>query len=292
MMVLFTKLSLGCIRRAAVLAVFVGMSICLFDQQPVLAQGGDLAVSPTRVVFEGRKRSAQLSLVNRGSTTSTYRIRIVNMQMTEDGQMKQIDKAEGGAKFASKLFRYSPRQVTLGPGEAQAVRLLLRKPGNLGEGEYRSHLMMQTVPKDAGISIEQEGAQQGVQIRMVPVFGITIPVIVRHGQTQADVTLTDLKVMPPDANSEVPRLQFTINRAGSSSAFGDLTATLDAGGTKTVIGQVMRLAVYTPNDKRKVSMALRLPSGTSLSGGKIDLSFNKTEDDGGQMIANAGLNLP
>ena len=45
--------------------------------------------------------------------------------------------------------------MTLAPGETQAVRLLLRKPGNLADGEYRSHLLMQNVPKDAGVSIEQ-----------------------------------------------------------------------------------------------------------------------------------------
>ena len=271
------------------LAVLVAVSTLAPCQ--VFAQAGDLAVAPTRVVFDGRTRSAQLSLVNKGAETATYRVIVVNMQMDETGQMQRVDGPDGGKGSAAKLFRYSPRQVTLKPGETQAVRLLLRKPGDLAAGEYRSHLLMQNVPKDAGLSIEQEKSTEGVQIRMVPIFGITIPVIVRHGATSADVALADLKVEPAAGEIKVARLHFTINRKGTRSAFGDLTATLDAGGKKTVIGQVMRLAVYTPNETRKVSMALRLPEGTSLSGGNIHLTFNHTEDDGGKVMAAADLAL-
>ena len=127
---------------------------------------------------------------------------------------------------------------------------------------------------------------------MVPIFGITIPVIVRHGKTSSEVSMTNLRITQPDANSKVPRLQFTINRGGARSAFGDLTATLDVGGKQTIIGQVMRLAVYTPNANRNVSMALRLPNGTSLSSGKVKLTFNKTKDDGGKSMASTELILP
>ena len=286
------RLTTVSLRRASLALLLACAAYATAPVQPVFAQGGDLAVAPTRVVFEGRNRSAQLSLVNRGSTTATYRIQVVNMRMDENGQMQRIDKPDAGQNFAGDLFRYSPRQVTLAPGETQAVRLLLRKPGNLADGEYRSHLLMQNVPKDAGVSIEQNQAAQGVQIRMVPIFGITIPVIVRHGNTQANVSLTDLKIMPPDAESAVPRLRFNINRDGSSSAFGDLTAKLVSGGKETVIGQIMRLAIYTPNTNRGVTMSLRVPAGVSLSSGKLHLTYAQTEDDGGKPMADAELALP
>ncbi len=277
--------------KRAVIGLGLLCACAVFEPRAAFAQAGDLAVAPTRVVFDGRVRSAQLSLVNKGAETATYRVIVVNMKMDENGQMQRVDGPDGGKGSAAKLFRYSPRQVTLRPGETQAVRLLLRKPGDLAAGEYRSHLLMQNVPKDAGISVEQEKTTEGVQIRMVPVFGITIPVIVRHGATSADVSLDSLKIEPAGGDNKVPRLHFTINRKGTRSAFGDLTATLDAGGKKTVIGQVMRLAVYTPNATRKVSMALRLPNGTDLSAGKIVLSFNHTEDDGGKVMAAAELAL-
>ena len=39
---------------------------------------GDLVVAPTRIVFEGRTRTAQISLLNRGSAAATYRISLIN----------------------------------------------------------------------------------------------------------------------------------------------------------------------------------------------------------------------
>ena len=111
-------------------------AVAAFASVPVMAQGaGDLVVSPTRVVLEGRTRSAQLGLVNKGSTTATYRITVVNMHMDESGAIKEVAKPVDGQQFADDLFRYSPRQVTLEPGASQAIRLLLRKPKDLADGE-------------------------------------------------------------------------------------------------------------------------------------------------------------
>ena len=36
---------------------------------------------------------------------------------------------------AAGLVRYSPRQVTLGPNETQKVRLMVRKPAGLPDGD-------------------------------------------------------------------------------------------------------------------------------------------------------------
>src|SRR5688572_28815630 len=48
---------------------------------------GDLMVSPTRVVLEGRKRNAELTLINTGSQRATYRISFIQMRMTDTGEM-------------------------------------------------------------------------------------------------------------------------------------------------------------------------------------------------------------
>lgn len=276
---------------AAAMAAIAGLLI-VGDADRAAAQGGQLAVAPTRVVLEGRTRTAQLSLVNKGSNTATFRIRVVNLRMDENGNMQEIDKPDPGQQFAGDMFRYSPRQVTLEPGAAQAIRILLRKPKNLAPGEYRSHLMMQNVPDQSGVSLEQSSGGDGVAIQLVPIFGITIPVIVRHGQTAADVSVSDMSIVPPDAENTLPRLKFTLNRGGNMSAFGDLTATHDAGGKQTVLGQIMRLAVYTPNASRTVMMPLRVPDGYNLSGGAITLSYKQTEDAGGKLMAEGQIPVP
>ncbi|MEQ8196025.1 MAG: fimbria/pilus periplasmic chaperone [Rhodospirillales bacterium] len=261
-----------------------------------LAQGaGDLVVSPTRVVFEGRDRSAQLSLVNKGSGTATFRISFVNMRMSDTGNLFEINKGKPDEKFAEKLIRYAPRQVTLKPGASQAIRLLLRKPGDLKDGEYRSHLMFRAVPKGGAASIERPKGE-GVRVELVPVYGITIPVIVRHGQADVEARLDGLAIKPPAEGKKTPRLSLRIHRKGNASAFGNLTVTYSKGGKDLVIGQLNRLAVYVPNTSRTAEIELRVPDGVSLKGGKIKVEYktekNEKGQGGGKLLSTAAMDVP
>lgn len=275
------------------LAVFaIGAS--LGTSHPVLAQGaGDLVVAPTRVVFEGRTRSAQLGLVNKGSETATYRISIINMRMDENGNMTEIAKPEGGQQFADRLFRYSPRQVDLEPGASQAIRLLLRKPKDLPDGEYRSHILMRAIPKDSGESVEQAAdTQGGAAVRLIPIFGIAIPVIVRHGDVNYSVAVENPVIVPPTEEGQLNRVRFSLVRSGNRSSFGDLAAKLNVGGKEIVLSQIKRLAVYTPNQSRTVEMALRIPDGVSLSGNKLTISYHQIADEGGKLLGETTISIP
>ena len=145
--------------RCGGFALFLLIAAVLPWVAPSDARGqgaGDLVVAPTRIVFEGRTRTAQLSLLNKGSAAATYRISLINMRMTEDGGFKEIDEPAPGEQFADRLIRYAPRQVVLAPGDSQAVRLLLRKPRGLEPGEYRSHLLFRAIPlQNIGKSVEE-----------------------------------------------------------------------------------------------------------------------------------------
>lgn len=266
-------------------------AVAAFASFPVMAQGaGDLVVSPTRVVLEGRTRSAQLGLVNKGSTTATYRITVVNMHMDENGAIKEVAKPVDGQQFADDLFRYSPRQVTLEPGASQAIRLLLRKPKDLADGEYRSHMMMRAVPDLSGQSVENTG--NSAAVRLIPVFGIAVPIIVRHGKVEYAMSLSDLSFVPPSEQEPLPKVRFKLNRTGNRSSYGDLTATLSAGGKDYVVSQIFRLAVYTPNDSRTVEMALRVPEGVKLSGNALKVEYKEIADEGGKLLAEGTTVLP
>lgn len=281
---------IGAILRFGGLSVLVFAAV-LGNAKPVEAQSaGDLVVAPTRVVLEGRERSAQLGLVNKGSATATYRISVVNMRMEKNGNMVEIAEPDEGQKFADRLFRYSPRQVTLAPGASQAIRILLRKPKDLEPGEYRSHLMMRAVPDVESQSVEAPAS--GAAVRLIPVFGIAIPVIVRHGELNQEVSISDMQFIPAAEQGQLPRIRFNLDRSGDRSAFGDLTATLKAGGKDVVVARVMRLAVYTPNDSRTVEMTLRVPDGVTLAGNQINVAFRTIADEGATLLAEKTMALP
>ena len=55
---------------------------------------------------------------------------------------------------AADLVRYSPRQVELAPGEVQTVRIQIRKPEGLKDGEYHSHLVFQGYLRSSPLPVQ------------------------------------------------------------------------------------------------------------------------------------------
>lgn len=267
-----------------VIGLITAQGAALFAQNP-----GNVSVAPTRVVFEGRTRSAQIALINQGKAAQTYRISFTQMRMTEDGRFEEIDPQESSPAFADRLIRYAPRQVTLEPGIAQTVRLLLRKPADLAPGEYRSHLLLRAVPpEDTGTNIESLELDEGaVGVQLIPIFGISIPVIVRHGDLSADVAVTDLAFQAATEADENPTVSFRLERSGERSVYGDVTVTLtpENGGSETVVQQVKGLAVYTPNPSRTVRLALHPPEGVDLRDGRLKVTFAERPETPGAVTA-------
>lgn len=258
-----------------------------------LAQG--LMVTPTRIVFEGRSRSGQVSLINSGTAPLTYRISFKNMRMLEDGSYEDIEVPRPGERFADKMIRYAPRQVLLEPGERQIVRLLVRKPRDLAPGEYRSHLLLQTVPPAAvGADIEALDLKEGeIRVQVTTIFGVTIPVIVRHGDLSAAVTLSNLALNSPESPGNPPVLLLRLNRSGDRSVYGDVVVTFkpDAG-EETEVGVVRGVAVYTPNFTRILQISLRLPNGVALRGGRLHVAYRERADEGSAVLAEAEIPVP
>lgn len=260
----------------------------------------DLMIYPTRIEMENNQRAAQVELINRGQAPESYRITVVDRRMTETGQIVPAETAEPDERFASHMLRYSPRQVTLKAGESQTVRISLRKPAGLLNGEYRSHLQFDRLPDVEGSSdIEQttQSAPGQIAIRLTALVGASIPVIVRHGDTSANVTLDSLAIEPStkvEGQADgPPLLAFHLNRSGNRSVYGNLLATYTpTNGQPIELGRVHGVAVYVPNAVRKAKLPLKLPEGMALKRGLIQLTFMQRAEDGGKPIAKASLALP
>ena len=247
---------------------------------------GDLLVAPTRVVFDGRKRSAELNLANIGQARATYRVSLVRMEMDEIGAFKERP-FDPGAEGLQSLFRFSPREVTLEPQESQTVRIQVRKPAELPTGEYRLHMVFRAVPPASAPAPAQTDGAKGISIKLIPVYGIAIPLIVRHGEMSAKVSITGLVL---DAAAHT--LRFQLERNGNQSVYGDLHATLlSASGAPVPFAEATGLAVYTPNVSRHVTMALPfiqpLPAG-----GRIRITYTLPPQEGGTLLAESVMTIP
>ena len=262
------------IRTLAALLLFTGVSSSLHA-------AGNLMVTPTRIVFEQRDRSAQVTLVNQGDQMSNFRITFLRQNMTENGQFISVAEGEPGM-FSDSMIRFSPRQVSLPPGQSQVIRLSLRRPGDMADGEYRSHMLFQSLPDPASTNVEALTQQTpgGISIELIPIIGISIPVIVRQGELNSAVTLTNAEIVLADQSGGSTNISVDINRRGNSSTYGDFRVTYTTeGATPIVIAQANKVAVYSNMQTRRFQMPLNLPADFSLENGEVDLVFLKPGAD-------------
>jgi hypothetical protein len=265
--------------------------LSLLSSNEVMAQG-NLLIMPRRVVFEGAKKSEDLTLVNTGKDTAKYVISIVQMRMKEDGSFEQIAKPDSGQNFADKFLRYFPRTVTLGPNETQLVKMQLTRTEKLSPGEYRSHIYFRAVPteKPLGETDVNKDTSTAVSIRLNPIFGITIPVIIRVGENTTSVKLSDLAFeMVKDT---VPRFKMMFKRTGNMSVYGDVEVNyISAQGKVTRVAMIKGIAVYTPISNRRFQFNLDKVAGVDWHSGKLHVLYETPIDIKAVKISEAELVL-
>jgi hypothetical protein len=253
-------------------------------------------INPTRIVFEARTRTAQVDVINNGPATATYRISLVRKRMTERGEFVNVDTALPGENFAEGMIRFSPRQVTLPPGGSQIVRLQVHRPADLAAGEYRSHLVFQALPPASPprpADNQKANASGAIDIKLTAILSISIPLIVRQGETAATVSFANVALTPQSATAASPLLTFDLLREGNRSVYGDVIAYFTRrGGKELVVGRANGVAVYVPNDRRRAQLFLQLPSNQKLADGRLHVSFVDRPESGGRLLADAGLDLP
>ena len=200
--------------------------------------------------------------------------------MTTDGAYEEIEKGkEGNEKFADEMVRFSPKQVTLKPGETQTVRLMLKKSDNAKNGEYRSHLLFrEEAPAEFGTNVENKGKNdKKISVVLKPLFGISIPVLVKNGQVTANAAIKNLVLKTDDKNNDV--LAVELSRNGNGSTYGNVTVTLSPKNSdkKYDIGTVNNVAIFYPNDSRKINVPLTLPKNVKLEDGLINVVYQSPQ---------------
>lgn len=257
----------------------------------VFAQG-DLLIAPTRVVFENGKQKENLNINNIGKDTAVYLVSFLNYRMSEDGSFHQFENEDTLANRADLFLRIFPRKVILPPGESQMVMLQFRKPSGMKDGEYRSHLYFRADKNTAPLGINNANRDSTrLEIRLTPIFGISIPVIVRTGNLKLDLSLSDVELEA--VSDSVYRMNVSINRMGEKSSYGSLiTDFIPNQGKSVEVGIANGIAVYTDLEKRRFSMNIRLQKGMKLENGKLLVRYVSPREEGNNEFARIEYSLP
>jgi P pilus assembly chaperone PapD len=268
------------------IAHFVAAVATLALALPARAQG-DLLVAPTRVVINGAG-NAEVVLSNIGSKPATYRISLELRRMDETGDFIDIEEANANPteRFALGMVRHAPRRVTLLPGQPQAVRISVRPPADLPDGEYRVHMSFRAIPTPAapGAAPAETAPATGVSIQLTPIYGITIPVFVRKGRLEALATIGGAKVIRLQDRAI---LEVDLGRTGQRSVFGEL---IGKGPRGEVLFSMRGVAVYPEVNRRTVKVPLS-PEQLGKLKGPIRIEYRELPENGGALIAQASVTI-
>ena len=251
--------------------LFATTLLLLIGAIPAFAQG-DLLISPLRVIFEGSKKSQEISLANVGKDTATYSVSIVDIRMKDDGSFETVTTPDSGQRFAGPYMRFFPRKVTLAPNESQVVKIQLMKTSSMEPGEYRSHLYFRAVPDEKPLGEKSNKDSAKISIQLKPIFGITTPVIIRVGENDADVSLSDASLTTGENKKHIVGLTF--HRTGNMSVYGDLAIQyVSTEGKTTLLKNVKGIGVYTPNKLRRFRVELDDDKQFDHKKGKIRIVY-------------------
>jgi P pilus assembly chaperone PapD len=246
---------------------------------PASAGVGDLLVAPTRIVLNGQK-STEIILNNIGEEPATYRVSVEFRRMTPDGNLVDVTDPTPQEKQAEDMIVYAPRRVTLAPHDPQSIRIAARPPQGLPDGEYRVHLLFRAIPPSTPVDQNAAAASaKGLQLQLIPVYGVTIPVIVRLGNLEATAGISNVEV---EKTGGKPAIGLDLSRSGSRSTFGEVLVLKP--GVKDPIAMLKSVAVYTELGRRHVTVPVDDNYKGELAG-PVTVQYVETYVDGNHKIA-------
>lgn len=260
-------------------AVVASVAAVLAVPAPLAAQG-DLLIAPTRLILDGRG-AGEVILSNIGEEEATYRVELELRRMTPEGDLVPVEQAEANVteKAALEMIRYAPRRVLLPPGEPQAIRISARPGAELPDGEYRVHMSFAAIPKVQSVAASaEETPESGFAIRLIPIYGITMPIIIRKGALEVTAGLANPRI---EQGADGAKFLVDITRSGSKSVYGDLLVYRQGANDPVLVAR--GVGVYPEIDSRHSSFGLSPEQAEALRG-PVRVELRESILTGGALI--------
>ena len=277
-------------KLSSLFATHQTLAFLFFIILPLNAYSG-LVLNPQRIVLQDRERSASLDLLNTDSKAGRYQIYFEHKYMKEDGSIVDIENPEEGGPYAGDMIRYSPRRVDIPAGGSQTIRIAARRPKDLADGEYLSHLVLKQIPQK--LAEEQapshEAQDKQLSLSVQPVLKLAIPVIVRKGSSTTTASISDTQAIY-NKDQQLEALHFILHRDGNFSLYGNVELyEKNDEGLGARVGFIRGIALYTPTQKRLVKVRLHNPN--KAKGSRYLLRFAEDEKYGGKNIIEQEIEL-
>ena len=272
------------LKRVTILPVFL---FALFVFSIFIISSADaMKLTLKRVVFEGSKRAEVLTIINNSEKEKTYRIGWRHFRMSPDKSLVALseDELTDDIKPVVDMVRFAPRRFTISGKSSQQVRMMLRTPANLEDGEYRSHLWIRPeadVNELKAAQKQREPSDNKVGINIEMLAGVTMPIIVRKGNLTADASIQGLNITERSGSYIA---NFSLVRAGNKSLYGDLDFICNLGTSDEFFLKTSRgIAIYTEVNQRNFNMLIekRQDQGQCRT---VSVTYSRTDEYNGNKI--------
>ncbi len=237
-----------------------------------------LTITPIQVIFTDRQRTVPVSVINQSDQSITYAISLATYRKDTDGGYHKAIEETRDEELTRSMIRFSPRRATIGPGERQLVKLMVRKPADLPVGEYHTWLVLTPLrnsenQKDSG-AIPTQGQSIDLSIVVTSVF----PVFIQHGDIFGDIKPQALRFIESPESPSGKAAEITLSRSGEGAAFGTVVLyhTPKWGRKKTTIALAQKLSMFIPETERTQTIPLRNITGLDLTSGTVEVVYIPT----------------
>lgn len=265
----------------ALSALFLTFVFVILTAGPAMA---NVMVLPIRVAFGPKDRTQAVTVFNNATTTNTYRLEWKYMKLQEGTGMTEIPESQlpPGPRVPD-MIRIAPRQITIPPKSKQVVRLSLRRPADLPDGEYRAYLSIVQLADQS--SLPQAPSGKGTGIHLGVNITLNVPVLVKQGQGTASGKLGKVEFLPPSPQTtNRPSLAVDILRQpGVFSPYGRINVIWQKPDGKTVVvGFIENAYIYPEIERRKYNIPLK--PDTAISGGSLRIVWQGIKEFDGQVF--------
>lgn len=236
-----------------------------------------LMITPLQVVMEGRERSTEIILINTTDRTNTYNLVWEQNEQNPETGRYITDERDEGEIWLQDIAVFTPRRVTLEPREKQTVRIAVRRPADLPDGEYKSHLQFKVVPNPIPPSQDPSLGENEVSLGVQVNVSFVIPIVYRAGDYDLNV---DLGTPSFEVNEKTGNLKIEVpvERSGIHGVMGEVHVyhTPLSGGQETMIGALGNANMFPEISRRTFSVPTQIQG---LAPGTMRIDFLKAEND-------------
>jgi fimbrial chaperone protein len=253
-------------------------SALLFCTFGAHAANASLTITPQKVILYDDSRSHDLHVVNRGQRTGVFEISWLDYVMDEAGGVQPWQASPRSPWSVQPYIRYSPRRITLKPGESQVLRVSLRRSTEqVANGEYFSHLRVITINDNLEETlrlqkmVQTRSSESSAGVAVSTKLAIGIPVLWRHSENPSSANIVVKQV---DRLNNQLRLQ--IRRNGALSTRGYLHVFGEKNNQRYPLIKPAHFVIYANIEQRETVLLLKEPVPKD---GRLLVLYSQSKDD-------------